>query len=59
MPKFDKDSACAKCRATGASVEYHAGSEGRDCTKVFDGDQPHMHRICAQCHYQWSEEPLA
>jgi len=41
MPKFDKDSACAKCRATGASVEYHPAAKGAIARRFSMGPTSH------------------
>lgn len=57
MNKFDKDNQCPQCDSAGAGIKYHeAAKSGLTISNCANG--PHMHRTCAVCGYQWSEEPL-
>ena len=68
MAQFDKDSpsSCPQCGGNAGYV-YHQneGPSGAKqgasaCARTAGSKtgEPHMHRTCMTCKYQWAEEPI-
>lgn len=52
MEEFDKTRTCPQCSAEARYV-YHRGAF--ECPMEA---QPHMHRECKVCAYDWAETPV-
>lgn len=55
--KYNKDNPCIKCGEKGASVRYYA-KRTWDYGKGIENSEEKIMRICSNCGYSWSEEPL-
>jgi len=63
VAQFDKStpSLCQQCGGA-ARFEYHTNKENMygffETVPGAVDDQPHMHRTCGLCGYEWAEEPI-
>lgn len=60
MNKYHPDNACPKCRCGAVVAQYHTGEGQQACHEkcITKETEPHVHRFCQRCSYDWAELPV-
>jgi len=55
--KFNPNAKCPKCSGKDISAQY-CEKAWPESDHELSEKEPHIHRHCRRCHYEWDEAPL-